>query len=232
MTPLTLSSSQHRRFARLALDLERVFGPRFVALVAYGTTASAAFADDIRAGDLEALSVLVPTWHRERLETPLVLSPDEFQRSLDAFPLEYQAILDRHVVIAGHPPFAGVSVAAADLRRGCEAQARGHLLHLRQGWLQAEGHEDHLAELVERSGPPFRALLANVARLEQAPDGSDASLVRFAVERTGMAADLAAAILELDARPHEGAGRALVARLPEYLVATERLWNVVDGWTA
>src|SRR5262245_48834526 len=133
-----------RALTRLASDLQRVFGGRFVALVAHSVRDSMAFAEDVQADDLEALSALTGAWHSDGLTTPLLLTPQEFQRSLDVFPLEYQAILNHHVVIAGSPPFDGVVVPVEDLRRACEAQARGHLIHLRQGWLQAGGHDDHL----------------------------------------------------------------------------------------
>jgi len=133
MSALALLPRAQKAFEQLAADLARVFGPRFVALVAYGPRTSAAFARDVTAADFEALAVLVPTWHKEGLATPLVLTPEEFARSLDAFPLEYQAILDHHVVIAGTNPFVGVQVSADDLRRACELQAKAHLIHLRQG---------------------------------------------------------------------------------------------------
>src|SRR5581483_9096368 len=116
----------------MAADLRRVFDARFVALVAYGRNASVAFASSIRLDDLDAMGPLAAAWRRDGLATPLIITPDEFHRSLDAFPLEYQLVLDHHAVIAGTPPFDGVRVAAADLRRACEAQARSHLIHLRQ----------------------------------------------------------------------------------------------------
>ena len=96
---LTLSASERRAFDRLAADLVRVLGPRFQALVATGPTSSAAFASAISAADLEALAALAGTWRHDGLDIPLLLTPDEFTRSLDVFPLEYQTIIDRHVVI-------------------------------------------------------------------------------------------------------------------------------------
>lgn len=227
-TAPTISAIQRRALDRLAADLRRVFQDRFVALVAYGSNASVAFAASIGPDDLEALGPLVAAWHHDGLATPLLLTPAEFRRSLDAFPLEYQSILDRHVVIAGEPPFAGASVQADDLRRACEAQARGHLIHLRQGWLQAAAHEHDLADLVTRSAAPFQALLANVARLHGAPHTTNADLATFAGATIGMAADIVRTVLDVDAHPDHA--RQLAARLGEYLAASERLWDFVDAW--
>jgi hypothetical protein len=225
---LTLTASVERAFGRLAADLQRVFTTRFVSLVAYEQNASVAFVSSVEADDLDALGPLVGAWHHDGLATPLVMTPDEFGRSLDSFPLEYQAILDRHAVIAGTPPFAGVAVDAEDLRRACEIQARGHLIHLRQGWLQAAGHQSHLVDVLVRSAAPFRALLSNVARLQDAPYARDADLVAFAQTVIGMPPDVVAAILDLDVHPEHG--RKALPHLSGYLAAAGQLWNFVDRW--
>ena len=68
-----------------------------------------------------------------------MLAADEFARSLDAFPFEFSAILADHAVVSGKNPFEGLRVEPADLRRACEVQARGHLLHLRQGYMETRG---------------------------------------------------------------------------------------------
>lgn len=226
--PLTLAAPNRRAFDRLAADLQRIFGPRLGAIVAYTPHASVAFVDRVEADDLDALGALVESWHREGLATPLVMSVDEFRRSLDAFPLEYQAMLDHHEVIAGRSPFDGIRVDAADLRRACEAHARGHLIHLRQGWMQAAGRREELAEHIEHSSAPLRALLTNVARLRNARASSDDELAAFAAETIGMPADLVRSVLALQTQP-EGRMR-LTARIAEYLTACERLWAFVDAW--
>ena len=160
-------------FERMAADLRRVFAGRFVALVAYTESDAIAFATSIDAADLAALGPLAETWHRDRLATPLVLTPDEFRRSVDAFPLEYSAILARHVMIAGRDPFNGAQVDPRDVRRACEVQAKSHLIHLRQGWLDAAGHDHELAELIASSAAPLRVLLWELMRLEGGSNSDD-----------------------------------------------------------
>ena len=225
---LELTPSARRAFERMAGDARRVFGPRFTAVIAYGHQTGAIFAESIHGDDLEALGPLVTAWERDGLSTPLVMTPDEFRRSLDAFPLEYQAILDRHLVIDGTPPFEGAEVRADDLRRACETQARSYLIHVRQGWLEADGHHDQLAGLLARSAQPFRALLANVARLEGVEAGSAHDLSTFAERVLGVPATLVRLTLDLELHPEHA--ETLVRRMPEYLAAAEQLWRFVDGW--
>lgn len=207
-----------------------MFGDRFVALVAYEPTAALVFVSSVTPGDLDALAVLVETWQRDGLRTPLVMTPAEFRRSVDAFPLEYQAILDRHLVLAGRSPLTEISVSAADLRRACEVQARAQLIHLREGWIESAGHADELAEVIERSAGPLRVLLANVARLNGTPADDPDTLARTAEVIIGMPADLVSALLTLEAAPERS--RALVPRLPDYLAAVETLWAFIDTWRA
>ena len=83
------------------------------------------FATSIARGDLDALGALVRDVAPRRPRHAAPLTPDEFRRSLDAFPLEYQAILDRHVVIDGAPSVRRRARSRADdLRRACEVQAQ------------------------------------------------------------------------------------------------------------
>jgi hypothetical protein len=226
-TRLELPARTRHAFERLAADLQRVFGERFVALVASGPTRSVAFAAQITPGDLEALGPLFELWLRDDLEAPLLLTPSEFRRSLDTFPVEYQALLDRHTVIAGDPPFAGLVIDRDNLRRACEVQARSHLLHLRQGWIECSGDDNRLAALIVRSSPALGALLSDVGRLLVPASDADALAGAAAAQ---LDVDLVGAIVALDSAPERAPH--LVRRLPDYLALSERLWTFVDTWTS
>lgn len=225
---LTLPPARRRAFDRLAADCARVLEQRFVALVAYGPVDSVVFATAVGAGDLDALGALAHTWRHEGLASPLLLTPDEFRRSLDAFPFEYQSILERHAVIAGRPPFEDVHVSPEDLRRACEIEAKGHLIHLRQGWLDAGGEADALAALLVRSAQPWRLVARRVAALDGTALADDDAIAGWASERTGLPADLGRALLDLDRAPELAV--TIVRRLPELLSAAERLWRASDQW--
>jgi len=228
VTTASIDPASRKALARMAEDLRRVFGDRFVALVTSEHQTTAAFVMSIGSGDLDAVGSLVETWTREHLSTPLLMTVDEFRRSLDTFPAEYQSLLDHHVVIDGVPPFDGVRINPDDLRRACEVQARGHLIHLRQGWIDAHGSERRLEALLVRSAAPLRLVLSNLAQLQGEDHADDAALAAFAGRAAGMSADLVRGVLALDAVA--SAPRSLVPRLPDYLNDAERLWAFVDGW--
>src|SRR5712692_2795887 len=170
----------------LERDLRGIFGSRLQSLVIYGQGGRAhdahgghgshghaaapartlAVVESMTLDDLRASARQVERWHDAGLATPLVIAAREFERSLDAFPLEFGAILADHLVVSGENPFDSLTVDPADVRRACEVQARSHLLHLREGFLETRGRSDALAVLIVQSAGAFGALVSSIARLE------------------------------------------------------------------
>ena len=234
----------------LERELRGVFAARLHALVAYGLgapgpatarpapsrdaaapqTQTLAIVESLEQHDLAACAERIDTWHAAGLATPLLLTSAEFRRSLDAFPLEFGAIIADHTLVAGRDPFEGAAVDSADIRRACEVQARSHLLHLREGYLETEGKADRLATLIVRSAAPFAALLASIARLQGLP-AADQAVARIAQDELhlpqGVVTDLVALARVTDISPEEAA-----RMFPAYLDATERLVHYVDGWSS
>ena len=83
----------------------------------------------------------------------------QFRRSLDAFPLEYGEIIRAHARVFGADPFDGMAIPREDLRRACETQVKSHLVHLREGYIEAGNRPQRVADLVTASAPAFAALL-------------------------------------------------------------------------
>lgn len=203
-------------------DLRTIFGDRMQSLVVYGATASGdapvatlAVVASLTSIDLRRCAERVEVWHRFGLATPLLLEVHEFGRSLDAFPFEFGAILADHEVVSGPSPFDGLTVDPSDLRRACELQARSHLLHLREGFMEAEARSDRVADLVVRSAAPLAALLKNVRGLMPALD-TPAVLTRVVELAPGgtLSSDEARRLF------------------PDYLAAIGTLVGELDRWSA
>lgn len=224
MPVLVLSDERRGAFEKLAADLQRMFGGRFVSLVAYEARRAAAFADSISVADLAAAARMADGWARLDLAVPLLLTPTEFRRSLDTFPIEYGTILRRHVVIAGTPPFDGATVADADARRALEVLAKGHLLHLRAGAIATGGRATEGRDLIAASIDPFRALLANAARLAGHAADTDDDIAAFGASGLDLPADTVRGLLVID----DGAEFDPSAVMAAYLDAAERLWRALD----
>jgi hypothetical protein len=242
----------------LERELRGIFGDRLQSLVAYGerTRQSAAHAPDKNHGghgaghgheddeagvrtiatvttltghDLRACAGRVAAWHEAGLATPLVLAAHEFERSLDAFPLEFGAIIADHTVVSGPNPFDGLSVDAADLRRAVEVQARSHLLHLREGYLETRGRGDALSVLIVRSAPAFAALLSSLASLDGQPSHDPAASARHGERLLGVPGGSVSDIVALT-NVREISSPDAERLFPAYLDAVEKLVSYVDKW--
>lgn len=151
----------------LAAQLNDIFGARLKMVAAFGDHAnSCAIVESLTVDDLARCAAHAATWTRNGLAVPLLIVERDLRRSLDAFPLELTEIMATRRVISGPDLFTDVVVPTQELRRACEVQARGHVLHLREGYIESAGDAKALAKLVSAAIPPFRALVKNVARLE------------------------------------------------------------------
>jgi hypothetical protein len=224
---------------RLLTDLRSVFATRLISLVVYGRHATdtappnvpvhtLALVDGLSFPDVEACGRVSSRWLAAGLAVPLIINRAEFARSLDVFPFEFGAIIDTHRVVHGPDPFDGLRVSETDLRRACEVDLKGHLLHLREAYIERHGELEAVADLVESSAAALRTLVANVARLDGRRSDSDAALSSYLVDALGATHERAlSAVLGLTRAV--GAGDA--ARLfPSYLAAVEALAVYVDAW--
>ena len=241
-----LTDRQRADLEALVRDLRTIFGARLHSVVAYGLaglTGDAAYVrtlaltERVTFEDLAQAVPLTAAWQRRGLAVPLILSRHEFERTLDVFPLEYGNLIASHVVVAGEDPFGGVRVADADRRRGCEQQAKSHLIHLREGFLETQGDPSSVVRLIASSAPAFRTLLVNLIQLsltQLEPGGpveTDAPALSARIERTiGVPAPLIVEVLSAPSGMSTMADpTALLAR---YVDASERIWRYVDGWRA
>jgi hypothetical protein len=239
----------------LERELRGIFGSRLKSLVVYGEhmrtalqrhdpdagrgshghadvpVQTMAIVETLTGEDLRGCAGRVGTWHDLGFATPLVLAAHEFERSLDVFPLEFGAILADHTLIAGSNPFDGLTVDQGDLRRAVEVQARSHLLHLREGYLETRGRSDALSVLILQSAAAFAALLTSVARLAGQPTSDAAAAARHA-ERLLATPDGSMTDIVRLAGVHEISSKEAERVFPTYFDAVQKLVAYVDGWGA
>jgi hypothetical protein len=228
-----------RTLETLVDDLRRVFANRLHALVAYDLD-DGSKQDDIRTlalvehltfDDLTRCVPLARGWQQRGLAVPLILTRREFLRTLDVFPLEYSHIIAHHVVLVGEDPFEGARVSDGDRRRACELQAKSHVVHLREGFLEAGGRPRQVARLIAASVPAFRTLLEHLAQLEDAGSRihrSDEELAGAAAETVGVPAPLVQEILAAPRTISTIVDPTVLAE--RYIEASERIWRYVDTW--
>ncbi len=232
------SAAQQKAIQTLARDLDETFGARLKSLVAYpgnqadGSVHSCAIVDGLAFRDLVACLPTTEKWHQRGVAVPLMLATGELERTVDIFPLEYSAILADYEVVRGRDPFEGMAIAAEDLRRATEGQAKSHLIHLREAFLESHGETTRVARLIAASAAPLRALLSNIARLlDSAPAGTptDEALATMVEARMGISASLIRDILNSSAGGHSAIADPS-ALLAHYIDAAQKIWQHVDRW--
>jgi hypothetical protein len=228
-------ATSHGALAVALHDLQHIFGERLQAVVAYGQPGadpapSLALVRAITADDLDRCAAQVSAWHRAGCATPLLLTREEFAGSLDAFPIEYGEILDTHRLVFGVDPFAGLTIRTEDLRRELETLAKGHLLHLRENYIECQGRQSQIAALVAEAAPAFALILRRLARLDGVAANTAAELSDYASRRPGLDARTVGDVLALAGNRNGGVDA--VRLYPAYLAAVEQLWHFSDGWRA
>jgi hypothetical protein len=232
----SLSPAVRDALASLARDLRDVFGTRLQTLVAYGLGQerdhdgihTLALVDRITFDDLAACAPSADRWERRGLAVPLLISRDEFMRTLDVFPLEYDAIITDHVIVEGPDLFAALEVDELDRRRAIELQAKSHLIHLREAFVESGRDSARVARLIAASARAFRILLANIARLNGRPARTDDEIAGAAAAIAGLDATMVREVLAASVSTTAAVDpSALLAR---YIAGTELIWRYVDGW--
>ena len=230
-----METASHGRLDGVIADLQRIFGGRLEAVVAFGRagtegTHSLALVSSLTMDDLNALALFAPQWHLGGAATPLVLPRDEFSRSLDAFPIEYGEIIDTHVLLVGQDPFVGIHINPEDVRRAVEVQAASLLLHLRENFVESAGRASALHSVVRDSAAGFALLLRRMAHLDGHPSETSADLSLWASARAGLDPRVVGDVLALGA---DASAAVDPTRLfPGYLDTMSALLRVIDRWSA
>jgi hypothetical protein len=186
----------------LVAQLRAAFGAELRSVVLYGSAAAGdhipkrsdynvlVLVDSLDVARLQAVAAVVRAWSEAGNPPPFTLTTEEWRRSADIFPMEYTDIQERHRVLYGAPPFDGVQVDPADLRRQLELEAMGKLLRLRQGVLAAGGDGRRQLELLEASRSTIMVLFRAVLRLHgQKPPSDTVELCRSVGELAGLDAE-------------------------------------------
>ncbi|MGC9326906.1 MAG: hypothetical protein ACP5I1_04670 [Candidatus Hinthialibacter sp.] len=120
--------------------------------------------DSFGSEEISALRPVVRGGLKKRIIAPLCLSVENFLRSADVFPLEFIEIKDKHLLAYGDCDHVNELVIPREhLRAKIEEQIKGKLIRLRQVYLEHQGLDRELADILVEAQrqlfPVFRNLL-------------------------------------------------------------------------
>jgi predicted nucleotidyltransferase len=152
-------------------ELEKAVGRNLAALVVYGSAARGGFVPE--ESDVDVIVVLedtsLPQLHAiaeplmraryaARVES-MILKKDNLTGAADVFPLLYDDLRQRHVLLSGTDVFAGLHIADAHRRLRIEQELREARIRMRRAVVDALGSEANIAGAVARKVKQIRSPL-------------------------------------------------------------------------
>lgn len=168
-------------FEEFAADYQEIFSGDLLSVILYGSAARGEYV--YKKSDLNFLIVLtdrglsnlpktlplVEKWRKRAVAIPLFLNEAYLTTSLDSFPIEFFNITAHYKLVYGHDLIKGLTIQRSDLRRECERELKGKLLHLRQAYFITRGKRKELHKLFAVSFKSFFPLLPVILELIGVP---------------------------------------------------------------
>jgi len=154
-------------FSQITGDYRDIFGDDLLSIILYGSGASGHYVPgksdlnflvvltDKGMVDLEKAMDTVTRWRKSRVAIPLFMTKDYIGSSLDAYPIEFLNMKLHNVLVYGKDVFEELEIHPGHLRLQVERELKGKLLHLRQRFLETEGKEKPVRELIRVSLTAF-----------------------------------------------------------------------------
>jgi hypothetical protein len=227
----------------LVTRLKEAFGAELRAVVLYGSAAAGehiaarsdynvlVLVDSLSTERLRAASAVTQAWIKGGNPAPLTLTTGEWRASADIFPMEYADILERHRILHGDAPMAGMRVLPGDLRLQLEQQAMGKVLQLRQGAMAAGNDAGAQAALLAASLSAVMIVFRGVSRLHgRVPPPAYDALAREIGELAQFDPEPFVRVVRHVRREQELQGSGATLVLGGYLAGMEQLVRHVNAY--
>ena len=226
----------------LADDYKNLFGDDLVSVILYGSSVTKEY--DPNKSDLNFLIVLseegierlhlahelVARWRKKKVGTPLFLTKDYIDFSLDTFPIEFLNIKLNRQVIAGEDVLAGISFKRDFIRMEGERELKGKLLLLRQRYVETRGKRKVLKELISASLPTFIFVFKGLLYLldKEVPETKEQTITILSQELK-LDQELFTSLLQLEAGTFKYSRQELGDLFKRYLKEIRRLALLMDS---
>ncbi len=165
-------------FDEFSTDVKNIFTDDLVSIILYGSAARGEYTykksdinfliilTDQGISNLRKCLSLIPKWGKRNVATPLFLTKNYIEESLDSFPIEFLGMRMHYQLIYGEDVLQAVGVEEEDLRLACEREMKGKLLHLREGFLNAANNTRNMKSLISQSIAAFTTIFSAILSLK------------------------------------------------------------------
>jgi hypothetical protein len=228
-------------FPELTDDYKKAFGADLLSIILYGSGASGHYVAG--KSDLNFLVVLaepgmdrlertfdlIAKWKKRRVATPMVMTKAYLEASLDAYPLELLNMSLHHIPVYGEDVLAGLTFRRECLRLQLERELGGKLLLLRQRFLESEGREKALRDLVRVSLKAFLSAFSGLLYVKGIDIPRERSAVILAVEDAfAIDKDVFHQCLEIREGRGKLSSREILVLFQRYMGEIARLCDKID----
>ena len=229
-------------FEEFSEDFKNVFGSDLISIILYGSGASGHYVPG--KSDINFLIVLtqegidnldravnaVSRWRKRKVSIPIFMTRAEILSSLDSYPIEFLSMKRHYIVVSGEDILAALSFKPSHLRLQAEREFKAKMLHLRRGFLEAEGQTRQIRELIKSSFTAFISVFRALLYLKGTDiPHSQRDIIHAMAREYGVAAPVFLACADIK----EGIDRIPSAEIRnifvDYMKEIEKLSAAVDG---
>jgi len=157
-------------FPEITADYRQAFGEGLASVILYGSGCTGDYrpgksdlnflliVDDEGVERLERAVPVAGKWRRRRVTAPLNLTRNDLSSSLDSYPIEFLNMKKHYRLVHGQDVLQSLAIDPGALRLQLKRELKGKLFLLRKGYLESEGCQSELRNLVARSLTAFTAL--------------------------------------------------------------------------
>ena len=186
-------------FEAFTADYTAVFGAELESIILYGSAARGEYVagrsdinfmivlSDAGIENIDRAMPLVATWHKSRVSTPLFLTKNYINLSLDTFPIEFLTMKAAYKVVFGQDMLKDLAFEKGFVRLQCERELKGKLLQLQQRFIETGGTAKKTTQLIGHSLPAFLSLFQAILYLKDIPQAANrSSLLSEMARETGL----------------------------------------------
>ena len=228
-------------FSEITNDFKKIFGDDLISITLYGSGAG----DDYISGksDLNFLIVLseeginnldpaidvVSRWRKKKVATPLFMTKSYINSSLDSYPIEFLNMKRSYITVFGEDVLKELSFEPDLLRLQCERELKGKILHLREGFLETEGKEKRVRDLIKISLTAFVSIFKALLYLKGAeiPQGRR-EVIKSVAGEFGVNAEVFLRCADVKEDKEKFSSSEIRGIFKSYLMEVRRLSEIVD----
>ncbi len=228
-------------FADFSHEVKELFGSDLISIILYGSAARGEYVP--KKSDINFMIILTEAginslgkamsltakWHKRNVATPLFLTKNYIESSLDTFPIEFLNFKTSYRLISGEDVLKDLAFEKKFVRLQCERELKGKLLQLRENFLETEGKKKNIEALIKLSLPTFFSIFQAVLFLnEKKPAPGINELLAFMANDTQIDSSLFRELNGVKSGAKKLSAGEAVSLMEKYIIEIRKLSLFVD----